>query len=295
MGITHLSHINGELAGDCNFEIYDPSWYFKLASLFRVRKNIRFLGKIPNKKYDGVIITSPPQFHSLNFRETLALSDKFFVEKPLMLSDADIEEAKTDNKDIYCGYVLRKNPCVQHLQSLVDGQEELNVEVEVLSNLGQDQTDDWRFDINKGGGCINELGSHAINLALKFATLKENAKNVKNVHHLDVGTFSVDLNSANSVHITGNWNTNVRKTMYKLSVSNENLKLTTDLQNITGEIDGKTYEWSPRVDPLSVGFYIRGADFALQSQDWLKGNISNLDLGDALAIDTIIREVIQHD
>lgn len=294
MGITHLAHINGELAGDCDFEIYDPSWYFKLASLFRVRKNIRFLRSIPDKKYDGVIITSPPKFHSLNFRETLAMSNKFFIEKPLMLTSDDIAKAKVNNKQLYCGYVLRKNPCIQYLENLVADEQNLRVEVEVLSNLGQDPTDDWRFDIHRGGGCINELGSHAINLALKFTNLKSDEKLVKQVHHLDVGTFSLDLNSSNSVKVTGDWNTRVRKTMYKLTVSNERLKLSTDLQYINGHIDGSAYEWSPRKAPLSVGFYIRGTDFAQQSQLWLSGDISNDELDDAMSTDNILREVIDN-
>lgn len=294
MGITHLAHINGEMAGECQFEIYDPSWYFKLASLFRVRSNIRFLRKLPTKKYDGVIITSPPTFHSTNFRETLELSEKFFIEKPLMLSDSDLSEANKAGKQIYCGYVLRKNPCIQHLEGLLQQEQDLNVEVEVLSNLGQDKSDDWRFDIHQGGGCINELGSHAINLALQFTQLKSDSHNVKTVRQLDVGTFSVDLNATNSVSIKGDWNTRVRKTMYKLTVSNERLQLVTDLQNITGTKDGQPFTWSPRKAPLSVGFYIRGTEFAQQIQYWLRGHTSPKDLTDAFATDNILKEVIQH-
>lgn len=297
MGITHLAHINGELAGHCHFDIFDPSWHFKLASYFNVRKNIKFVRHIPDTKYDGILITSPPKFHSINFRDTLHLSDNFFIEKPLTLSADDIALARTHKKHIYCGYVLRKNPCIQYLQNLSQGANNLSVNVEVLSNLGQDETDDWRFDIKKGGGCINELGSHAINLALCFADMKETdeAKNkVRDVHHIDVGTFSVDLNSNNPVKVHGDWNTTVRKTVYKLTIKNERMNITTDLQNVYGEIDGKQVSWSPREDSLSVGFYVRGIDFALQSQLWLRQEISTKDLTDSVFTDDILSEVVTH-
>lgn len=294
MGITHLAHINGALAGDCHFDIYDPSWYFKFASYFQLRNNIQFVRSIPNVKYDGVIITSPPHFHSSNFQDTLDLSDKFFIEKPLMLSEKDVLSAHSSNKSLYCGYVLRKNPCVQFLETLLDGSAPDEVEVNVLSNLGQDQTEDWRFDLHKGGGCINELGSHAINLALKFSTLSNGNSVVKQVNHLDVGTFSLDVNSESNVSVSGNWNTNVRKTMYKLTVRNNKLNLTTDLQYITGEIQGQAFNWSPRQETLPVCFYIRGIDFALQNQDWLEGKIFESDIIDAITTDNILREVLKN-
>lgn len=294
MGITHLAHINGELAGHCHFDIFDPSWHFKLASYFNVRKNINFVRRIPETKYDGILITSPPKFHSVNFRETLHLSDNFFIEKPLTLSADDLELARNHKKHIYCGYVLRKNPCVSYLKKLTEGESDLTVDVEVLSNLGQDETDDWRFDIKKGGGCINELGSHAINLALCFADMKGEKKTVQNVHHLDVGTFSVDLNANNAVNVHGDWNTKVRKTMYKIHVKNERMDVTTDLQSVYGTIDGQEISWSAREDELSVGFYVRGIDFALQSQLWLRQEVSEKDLQDSVFTDDILSEVITH-
>ena len=122
MGITHLAHINGILAGDCRIDVFDPSVVFKAASSFRIRENIRFLRRIPNTGiYDGIVITSPPGAHSANFRAARDRGATFFIEKPLALDDADLRSIAMENKQVMCGYVLRYNPCILYLRKMIHG------------------------------------------------------------------------------------------------------------------------------------------------------------------------------
>lgn len=294
MGITHYAHINGALHGDCFFEIFDPSVHFKLASFFNIRKKVKFLRKMPKTtKYDAVIVTSPPHAHEVNLDSALELSDMFFVEKPLSLSRTLLDSAKEKGKKLYCGYVLRNNPCIEYLSRNFTKELGFKVDVNVLSNLGKDETSDWRFDLKRGGGCLNELGSHAINLALLFKRNNEVPEVI--VNRLDVGEFDINLENSGDINITGDWNTDVRKTMYSLRIKNDNIDVMTDLQKVTGTISGQAFEWSPREEALDVGFYIRGVDFAAQNESWLSGDAAtSLNLSDAQTTDFIISEALKN-
>ena len=150
MGIRHYAHINVALHGECLFEIYDPSVHFKLA-FFNIRKKVKFLRKMPKAtQYDAVIVTSPPHAHEVNLDSALELSDMFFVEKPLSLSRTLLDSAKEKGEKLYCGCVLRNNPCIEYLSRNFKKELGLKVDVNVLSNLGKDETSDWRFDLKRG-------------------------------------------------------------------------------------------------------------------------------------------------
>lgn len=296
MGITHLAHINGYYSSNCSFDVYDPNRLFRLMSFFKLRKNISFLKDLPkpNVKYDGVIITSPPKFHSINFKDTLSLSSNFFIEKPLQI-EPSLHRCIKDNKvSIYCGYVLRSNPCIEFLKDIFSSVVDPEVKVSVLSNLGQDVADDWRFDLTRGGGCLNELGSHAVNLSLLFSGVITPDQPVKHSINLSVGSFDLSLNSSVPTSVSGDWNTNVRKTMYKVEITGKDTKLVCDLQSVEGNLNGKPLSWSPRKGPLEVGFYIRGIDFAQQCSNWLESNYDEADFEHAILTDSILEDTINN-
>lgn len=294
MGITHLAHINGYCSGDARFDVYDPSFVFKLISFFSVRKNISFLRRLPVVgNYDAVVITSPPRAHSQNFSSCFDLSDSFFIEKPLVLSEKDVDNAVNAKKNIYCGYVLRHNPCVRKVYDLFGGQFE-EVKVHVSSNLGLNPGEDWRFDLFKGGGCLNELGSHAINLALSFVSEPNILLSDVSVGQIEVGNFSVSIGAKSKLSIKGDWNVDVRKTTYAISVFSSRGEMHSDFQSVWGELDGKSISWSPRETALDVGFYLRGVDFALQNKSFLESKSNNKDLLDAVTTDKVIQEILLH-
>ena len=294
MGITHLAHINGYCSGDVKFDVYDPSFVFKLASFFSIKKNINFLRRLPVAgNYDAVVITSPPAAHSQNFSSCFDLSDTFFIEKPLVLSVKDVDDAVSAKKNIYCGYVLRHNPSVRKVYELFDGEFE-KVKVRVASNLGLNPGDDWRFDLSKGGGCLNELGSHAINLALGFVSETNILSKDVSVEQIAVGKFSVSIGTKPKLCIEGDWNVDVRKTTYAISAFSSRGEIHSDFQSVWGELDGEPISWSPRETALDVGFYLRGVDFALQNKSFMESKSSNKDLLDAVTTDKIIQEVLRH-
>ncbi len=293
MGITHLAHINGYFSGEAKFDIYDPSFVFRVASYFSVRKNFNFIRRLPLKgKYDAVFITSPPEAHSQNFNSCFDLSNTFFIEKPLVLTDKDIDNAVDAKKKIYCGYVLRHNPCVRKICELF-GDEVEEVKVRVASNLGLNPGEDWRFDLSKRGGCLNELGSHAINLALSFASQPTVSSGGLFVDHVDSGKFSLTMGVRPRLRIEGDWNIDVRKTTYSVSVNSPRGEIHSDFQSVWGNIEGKPISWSPREAALDVGFYLRGVDFALQNERFLTSESTSKDLLDAVYTDKIIQEVME--
>lgn len=293
MGITHLAHINGILAGNCRFDVFDPSVVFKAASLFRIRENIRFLRKIPNSGiYDGIVITSPPGAHSANFRDAKNLSSTFFIEKPLTLKDADLQSIANENKQVMCGYVLRYNPCILYLGKLIRGKPPVSVEISVKSNLGLQDGDDWRFDLQRGGGCINELGSHAINLGLALLPDTDGILESVVVDELSVPSFQLLAKGPIDLTVHGDWNEDVRKTTYAVKVAGKGYALISDLQSVSGEFEGRSIGWSPHKEVLNVGYYMRGADFALQAQDFVLGTFDADALSDAVLTDRILERAL---
>jgi len=291
MGITHTAHINGYYLGDCDIDVYDPGAVFQFLSYFKVRNNLRFLREIPKEgKYDAVYITSPPKAHFDNLIRSYGLSNAFFIEKPLMIPP---EQLRTTDKSIMCGYVLRNNPCVQKLKELLLGKRNLVITVKVESNLGYNLGDDWRFDLSRGGGCINELGSHALNLALIFRESPVSGNDLE-VRNINVAEFDVSIVGDVILNVSGDWNKKVRKTVYTIRAGNAEIDLFTDLQSLSGTFLGEEFSWSPRQEELSVGYYMRGIDFALQSDNFLEGNILEKDLNDALITDNLLTDIVKN-
>lgn len=295
MGFTHLAHMNGFLSGKCKFDVFDPSFFFRTAAFFHLRQNIRFLRRFPSTgKYDFVVITSPPSAHAQNFRTAFELSDSFFIEKPLGLTDEDLNAAHNSKKFVTCGYVLRKNPCIEYLRKVSQKMPPKEVSVEVRSNLGAHAAEDWRFDLQRGGGCINELGSHAINLGLSLVAESAALIDRMTVDELSVSKFRLRMSSSARLLFFGNWNEEVRKTMYAVSMEGSDYTLRTDLQSVSGTYRGASVDWSPRQEPIEVGYYMRGIDFALQTKSFLFESHDHEGLRDAILTDKLLKRVLAH-
>lgn len=298
MGITHLAHINGYYGGNCKFDIYDPSFLYNFFSLTEIRPNIHFLHKIPESgHYDSVIITSPPKAHAPNFLATIDLADDFFIEKPLSFSVAELNKLLRGGKRVTCGYVLRHNPCVAYLRDTFGATADMTVSVDVQSNLGLNVGQDWRSDMQRGGGCINEFGSHAVNLVLDFVNYSQLADESclqLQVDTLDIGAFDVSIGATRKLRVSGDWNKDIRKTTYNLELNSESFTLRSDLQSVWGICRGEEINWSPRQSPLHISYYMRGIDFALQNSSFLSHEYKQKDLADAALTDKILVRVIEH-
>lgn len=295
MGITHYAHLNGLLAGESHFDVLDNSIVFRLASFFRIRDNIRFLRRLPAEAvYDLVVIATPPSAHERNLRNARSYSNHFFVEKPLRISHEVLDGFRKEGKHILCGYVLRSNPCIRKLKNFADSNPASSISVLVQSNLGAVAGQDWRFDLSQGGGCLNELGSHVVNLGLGMAKMDAQVINRLEVEEISVDAFSFKSMGRTALCFRGDWNSDVRKTTYNMSIESRNYQLQTDLQSITGIINGESYNWSPREDSLSIGYYMRGVDFALQAQQMLESEYSFQSLLDAELTDKILDKVLAH-
>lgn len=294
MGITHFAHLNGLMSGGCHFDVLDNSPLFKIASYFGVRENIRFLRTIPKgAEYDLVVVATPPSAHNENLKQVWELSDSFFVEKPLRVSRDVLSLVRDSDKQLMCGYVLRSNPCVQKLKMLTREAQPSFIRVEVKSNLGKAPGQDWRFDLAKGGGCLNELGSHVVNLGLNLARPDSDISKHLAIDEISVGAFSFTSSSNQNLQFSGDWNCDVRKTTYEIVVRDSDSELRSDLQSVVGVLRGKPYRWSPREEPLTVGYYMRGIDFALQAQHILSRSYSDEAITDAFETDSILDMVLE--
>ncbi|MDC1296934.1 Gfo/Idh/MocA family oxidoreductase [Octadecabacter sp.] len=289
MGITHLSHTQGYMLSkglNCKFDIIDPS--LKTMRFRPIRKNINIIGRSSIHDitdYDYAFITSPPNRHNENLREAIKVSKKIFIEKPAVIA-VETKQQITENfpdRKIYVGYVLRKNLCVQKLKDLCNQLDDYEIHIDLQSNIGLNEVSGWRSKLSSGGGCFNEFGSHVINL---FQYLSVKTIGAVNPIVMEDSRFDIDTGQG---RLTGNWCSDVRKSMYHVRIVSKDTTYYSDLQYIESE---NGYYFNPRQLTSVLPYYMRGLDFALQSKDFLEGSIDENDFYDALTTDTLMAKVL---
>jgi len=294
MGITHIALLNKYHGRDIKWDVFEPSWktrllvrfFGDLAGLSLVNEN-----DIRSKEYDLAVICSPPQFHQANYELVKNNAKRIFLEKPGFV------EAKNE-QNLYIGYVLRHAPCIKELSRRIVGKTVKKVSVEIRANTVVSAGTGWRAS-SKGGGVVNEFGSHAINLAkflvkepykvVSFETQKIVSLACPDVCHL-IGVTDSNVN----VDIYLNWSDkNVRKPTYKVTVQLEDgSKLVTDLYQIWCESEDGLSKDATGVANWNTecNFYIRGLEFSEQARYFVSQNSFKADLEDSVFTDYLLRE-----
>ena len=98
--------------------------------------------------------------------------------------------------------------------------------------------------------------------------------------------FDIDTGQG---RLTGNWCSDVRKSMYQVRIVSKDTTYYSDLQYIESE---NGYYFNPRQITSVLPYYMRGLDFALQSKDFLEGSIDENDFDDALTTDKLMAKVL---
>ncbi len=293
MGITHIALFNKYFSENIEWDVFDPSW--------KTRLMVRFLGSLANvnlvteeqmdKEYDLAIICSPPQFHADNYNLVKTNAKKVFVEKPGYIHSDLVS-------NIYVGYVLRHAPCIAQLISRVELEHIKKVKVEIRANTVLEQGSGWRAS-GKGGGVVNEFGSHAINLAKYIVkdeyelTSMETEKIVSN-NCPDLCRMKGITQSGVEVEIFLNWSdASVRKPAYLVEITrHDNSQVATDLFQVwnklekenASDISGVAY-WENKCQ-----FYIRGLEFSEQARYFSEHSDFTQDLQDSIFTDNILRQ-----
>lgn len=293
MGITHIALFNKYFSENIEWDVFEPSW--------KTRMMVRFLGSLANvnlvkeknldKQYDLAIICSPPQFHDDNYIKIKAHAKKVFVEKP-----GYVENNEASN--IYVGYVLRHSPCIAELKNRISKDIIKKVKVEIRANTVLEQGTGWRSS-GKGGGVINEFGSHAINLAKylvndEYKVTSLETEQVVSNNCPDICKLKGITESGTEVEIYLNWSdASVRKPAYLVEVIlSDGTKVVTDLFQVW---DRNNCDESENISGVAnwenkCKFYIRGLEFSEQARYFSETTDFSQDLQDSIFTDNILRE-----
>ena len=176
MGITHMSIINTNPSVSIT-SISDPS---KVMNIFfkKYFDSIKLYGNynelIFNDKPDAIIVSTPPNLHYNIIKTAINSKINIFAEKPFTLSYGESFELSSlaeNNKIVnQVGYVNRFNDMFIKAKDLVSKKiigEVIRFRSEMFSftiSKKDNEGEGWRSSEESGGGCLNEMGSHAIDL-----------------------------------------------------------------------------------------------------------------------------------
>lgn len=302
MGLTHFTILNS-ITSEIKFTVVEPNNKYRY--ILKKNLNLNFIkeDRMLNKSFDLTLITTPPFLHLQILDKCLERGDKkIFVEKPFGGYTNNQIMNFDSYKNVYIGYVLRYNPCIQWIKSKIKIEEISSISGEYLSNTIEKKPKGWRN--GPFSGVINEVGSHIIDLvcylinATDMTVIDAEKKSI----HSDVDDIvksTLKTNNNISVKLFFNWvNKKIRKPIFKIKVDTE---------------DGSTYVVDQQqierfnsenklVDKISVTdisetvpYYLRGIDFTKQMIDLIGSNKHMANVRDAVLVNNIISKIINHE
>lgn len=290
MGITHLS-ILGPNPNIKITAISEPgkligSLFEKYFSGFTVYSDYNEM--LQKEKLDGLLVCTPPNLHKSICLPAINKGINLFVEKPFTTSFNDASELavliKEKNLVGQVGYVNRFNDMfIKAKELLKDGiiGDVIRFRSEMFSFTisKPDDGEGWRGSIESGGGCLFEMGSHAIDLVNFLIGVPDkvsgsllNKVYSKNVEDIVSSSFYYNSGIAGTLYV--NWcDPTYRKPSNKIEifgsegkmlVSQHELKIFLKSENLNHKYR-KGWNTIYITDVFkNVPFYVRGNEFTSQ-------------------------------
>lgn len=302
MGLTHYSILKC-LNSEIKFTIVEPSKILRKLLKQNIKADFYPDDSVLNEEFDITLITTPPFIHLKLIKNCIKRGDhKIFVEKPFGGFTNINHDSSYDSKNIYIGYVLRFNPCIQWVKSNINQENILSISGQYLSNTLANKPVGWRNGIFSG--VLNEVGSHVIDLIQYI--LGESQFDVLDVEIESIISDVDDivrakLKSKNNVFISlyFNWvKKDVRKPIFGLEIKmNNGDTYSIDQQQIKHlNSEGSLISLISVTDIAeTVPFYLRGVDFTKQMLELLGDGNKMANLNDGLAVNKLMSKIIKHE
>lgn len=130
---------------------------------------------LEDKDVDLVFITTQHNMHAYMVLESLKAQKSVFVEKPLALTNTELEEIITEynaqNVNVSVGFNRRFAPLAKKMKKLL-GNDNTPINIIATMNAGFIPADVWVHDMEVGGGRIIGEACHYIDLCTYFAGCK---------------------------------------------------------------------------------------------------------------------------
>lgn len=303
MGLTHFTILNG-LNPQFNFTVVEPNKF--LCSLLKTNFDKVTFHKDDSsitKAFDITLITTPPFIHLELLKKSINRGDKkIFIEKPFGGYTNVINDPIYNSKNIFIGYVLRYNPCIQWAKSNISTKDIHSIKGQFLSNTLEKKPVGWRN--GPFSGVLNEVGSHVIDLIQYI--LGNRSMDVHSASKQSIVSDVDDILDAQlktetnvSVYLHFNWvKKEIRKPVFSLEIlmkdgtkyflDQQQVFIYNDMGNIINKIS---------VTDISetVPFYLRGIDFTKQMEDLLDDCSVMADVNDALEVNKILKKILNHE
>lgn len=297
MGLTHYAILNG-IAPNLEFSVFETNK--KLVAILKKNfPNIQFYtdeAKLPKEPFDVTLITAPPFIHKELLSTAHSRGDKrIFVEKPF--GGHSHHQAEELFSNVFVGYVLRFNPCVQWVKENIPSDTIVRAKGQYLSYTLDKKPKGWRN--GAFSGVLNEMGSHVIDLLnylvgldgheVVRAKMESVVSDVDDIvdAKLKVGNKEVDLYF--------NWvKKEIRKPVFGIEMElSDGRHLFVDQQIIRISQEGKPVTQISVTDlKATVPFYLRGIDFTKQMQDLIGNTDTMCSMEEALQVNTIINDIL---
>lgn len=290
MGITHLSILNSNpkvhIASAC-----DPSKiinvlfkkYFESIKLFKDHREL-----IASAKPDAIIVSTPPNLHYDVIKEALINKIHVFAEKPFTLKYSESSELAKLAEDSglvnQVGYVNRFNDMFLKAKELiVNGVigDVIRFKSEMFSHTisKADEGEGWRGSEESGGGCLNEMGSHAIDLVNYLIGVPDSVSGSmlnkvysKNIDDIFSSTLIYNNGITGTIYV--NWcDPSYRKPSNKLEIFGKEGKVLVDQHDLKIFLKESQKQYNLKkgwnivyiTDIFkNVPFYVRGNEFSSQ-------------------------------
>ena len=290
MGITHYSIINSRedveikavadpsktMTGILNKYITEVNCYEDYNKMYE------------NESLDLVIVSTPPNLHFDIVKKAFEKNINVFVEKPFTTNHKEAEElAKLANEKglvNQVGYVNRFNDMFRYTKELIEDNVIGNVirfksEMFSATVVKPDDGKGWRSAHKTGGGCLYEMGAHAIDLVNyiigapdKVVGSALNKIYSKNVEDIVSTTFLYNTGTVGTLYV--NWcDTAYRKPSNKFEIFGTKGKILVDQHGLKIYMneENKKYNYREGWNTVyitdifkQVPFYVRGNEFTSQ-------------------------------
>lgn len=302
MGLTHYSILKG-LNPEINFTVVEPSKILRKLLHKNIKADFYPDDSTLKEGFDITLITTPPFIHLKLIENCINRGDeKVFVEKPFGGFTNINYDSSYDSKNIYIGYVLRFNPCIQWVKSNISSENIISISGQYLSNTLLSKPSGWRN--GSFSGVLNEVGSHVIDLIqyisgeTQFDVLEVEKESV--VSDID-DIVKANLKTKNNISISlyFNWvKKDVRKPLFGLEIKmNNGDSYSIDQQQVKHLNSEEVLINRISVTDLAetVPFYLRGIDFTKQMLDLLANGNKMATLNDGLAVNKLMNKIIKHE
>ena len=302
MGLTHFAILNG-LNPDLEFSVIEPNKI--LRSILKKNIKAKFYADDSSLKdaFDITLITTPPSVHLQLLEKSVKRGDKkIFVEKPFGGYTNTKLNHISETNDIYIGYVLRFNPCIQWVKANVNPQDIKSIHGQYLSNTIEKKPTGWRN--GSFSGVLNEMGSHVID-AIQYIVGNDpmdvlSSKKESIISDIDdIVEATLKTKSDISISLYFNWvKKEVRKPVFGIEVEmKDGSKYSIDQQQINKYSSNGDFIEKVAVTDLAIAvpFYLRGVDFTNQMLDLLGDQKIMASVNDALSVNTLMQKILNNE